>query len=873
VGLFKKKKTVVAHNIHNLMGEFENRQKFLPAIIVKGVLGQQNLGSHIIGEYTNGQGLKYRRIPKQSQKKGLTSFLQPVPFSVTSFNHDQFVADIKNYLTSVHQPKVVEVISADNDVLDEYDYGFHYLALDKTKHYLLDYEFQVNYNTTTSVLEYSFIDPVSNAEYHPEVHIPVPPLLIGVPGIFVVYRTTKESIPPVQVQIGSDSGTSHSTYPIPPSNVILDSANAVNNYDPTTDIFYLTLPWVSNNVEFKKGDIVDGVAQPTFGFYIERYVEDLQFPNVETDPNKPPKTGEPSTMLSWAYDHKRTFTYGYEVEFPLSICYPIGTGIPALDSIAANASSTVSTASENWFPVFPLRIDHQLAQTLIPNQYKIIKRLCKKLGINLKKIMKQYQDHDEWDKMSYIFIRFGVGINGHNKNRSNIAEYLFRFFFKLGLVGEGNNTSKVIAYNNALALYKAQMEARANNPEDYIGVPLPTPPAPIGVGQVRKFEQRYTRPNLGYDVKYLYNGIRHFTGTGKYKPDLKPRYYRVYAGKFVPVPVPDNSNVPGSGSGVPGWVDEIKKNQGNTSSFIIVHQVTDNFYEGLEISNLEEKVFILGKYALNAATQPQQDDSIGKPYFESGKDSELIIPMLPSILKECGMVSYTQIATEGVWGSIHTYQKVKVKRGWVRWALTIIAIVLIIVASFYDYSGTSQSAIYGGLIAAGASTAVAIVLTVIVKIVIAAIISAILSKVAVKLFGPKWGGLIAMIATVVISAYAGGGSFNLAQFTTAPNLISMAGAVAQGYGEHYKLKSEQIMEEMKSYSKESQEVWDEIYQQMYEETSTIDSRTMMEIMRRISDYESHDAFLQRTLMTGSDIADATAESISSFVDSTLVYPT
>jgi len=852
----KRRVIVVAYGVNNLNGTWENRGKYLNASILGATITETPMGEMFKEKYIFGHGMAYRRIPLFSQNRGITPWINLTPLSFVSYNVEQIQTQTKNYIdnTQLGFNEVAEILDVRVGDISLYDWGFYYLSLNPQYSYIFEMNFAVNYNETTSVFEYSVIDEVTGDPIIPEIHIPAPPPNTSSEGLYCLYRKFIQPPPKTytQTQEGPLPGTS---VPIPP----YSGYTLVSSYIPTDPVNgYYPEQYIYNKpgVPFQTGDVIGGEVQTTNGSVSNVIIYEVRYPNTGT-PSAPIKGTDPYYVY---YQKQDNLIYAYGPSEMKVIAYINGTGNGSLDAII-NTSKQTNTYSESFFPFLPLRIDHQEISSLVPSMWPKITQVGKKINMNVKKILREVKKEADWDKFSYIFIKFGVGINGHNRDRKNLAQYLWYFFQQFYSQSGGSDMAiKLAQYEQAVANYAALMKDREQNPQNYVGIPLPTPPTPPQPSSRTTFKYKSNAPNMGFELQFAWDGMQYLSGTGALYPGVPERGYRVFNGNEFYKKIDDWENNPDKTVTPPG----LPKLEYSGYSCIIYHQINSSSWEAIEIRQLEERVVIFkGEYILNISGQGDlNDEKLGRGNIGLGKDSDLIIPILPSALKKAGLISYTQLATEGSWLAVHAYVKTKRKKKGLRWVLAILVIVVTILIP--PAGVVSAGGITAGGVSAGAIASV--VASIAIKMVIGIILLKVLTWVAVKLFGQKWGYWLAVVAYVFITAYTGNfsGNNSLGNLTQAPNLLAMSSQIAGSVSQYYTAKIKETQQKWMAYQKESQEYWDEIYTKLYEVKSIIDPGEFLDIIREGMNGESRDSFLNRTLATGSDIAD---QSITFLLDS------
>ena len=122
----------------------------------------------------------------------------------------------------------------------------------------------------------------------------------------------------------------------------------------------------------------------------------------------------------------------------------------------------------------------------------------------------------------------------------------------------------------------------------------------------------------------------------------------------------------------------------------------------------------------------------------------------------------------------------------------------------------------------------------------------------------------------IVAGQMTGQGFSFDIFLRADNLLKLTNATINAYSLHTQAKTQDIYGQMRDLDEQYKKQKREIDALMYELTgfsSGFDPTILTEVLKNAS--ESRDAFNQRTLMTGSDIAELTQQMIGSFANSSL----
>lgn len=306
------------------------------------------------------------------------------------------------------------------------------------------------------------------------------------------------------------------------------------------------------------------------------------------------------------------------------------------------------------------------------------------------------------------------------------------------------------------------------------------------------------------------------------------------------------------------------------------HQITPVRYEVIEVTNFTyanliykgKSVVYSGLDALNGSDGPN----------ETG----FIIPLQEQSFKESGLVYTSQLAQSTYYCVFNCYVVKKVR--WYQSGIFgfVIAIVIAVVITIVTWNpaaggaaagaaaGTGAAA--GAAVGAASSTLAGAIMGAVANAIAGMIVLNIVTEVAKELFGDKVGSIIGAVASIVVMNVANGVmngmsvSEALTQLSSAPQMLKLANAVVSGIKDAINAdtqeiynKSQTMLQEYEQRSEEISKLQAELFNQ------TLDITSITDALKSYS-YEPRDSYLNRTLMTGSDIAELTMNLIHNFTD-------
>lgn len=534
----------------------------------------------------------------------------------------------------------------------------------------------------------------------------------------------------------------------------------------------------------------------------------------------------------------------------------------------------------DWLPISNLEDTPEPANNINPgleDLYPICKKAFRKaFGSKYLDIQKSILDNDSADKIDHAYAVFGVSLN---VKENACRKYIYKFFKKIidqaplpTEAAENDFYARYDVANGAEAIWFGW--ANTFLPFGIEGFDPPDrgvyPPIPW---QTLKIESVHT--GLPWNL---------FDSTSNYRTEIKWAFMREEFGTGKPVSKPtavrdevwfETLDAPITDYHEPDENDPDGFNQ----KIALYWQYEDDAWKRIVITGLQHINYVYRdmKVKITATEALDQNSTFNKIAKLVGVDVEyvdtespFIIPLEEIIYDEMGMVDRTQMATACCFLVFNSYEIDREE--WYETTLfKVIAIVLIIaltvvltVTSGPVGLGVGGKAAFGVLVGAGLSTTAALVVIGIGNALIALLLSWLLQKGATEVFGDKWGPLIGSIVTTLLTLGLSAGSLTEAinNLTRAEVLISLSSSVLTNY---LQIQTQETLESMKSmleqYSKKT-EYLENLSDKEFGNHTGIDLSLVSQYISELT--ENPDLFLQRTLMTGSDIVEITLDSINNF---------
>lgn len=580
-----------------------------------------------------------------------------------------------------------------------------------------------------------------------------------------------------------------------------------------------------------------------------------------------------STLLSPANDvisrRKQTTTQKIVGTYlsPLKIfIYQIGSGNETLDGLAFS-----EIHDGEYLPFIPIRLNNKfLKDTSYPGLYDLAAKAYKKAtgGADFAKLEKTVKDNEHLADIDYGYVMYGAALNMlDNAGR----EYIYRFFDKCLSQQMGTSAEYLAA--------KAERASYENFSEDYAvwdtnqsipGSPRYNTmrPAIPGLGTVATNSIKIksngtTLVPTNVDMKITWDLITKFTGTGLKKPGAKAGEYWLTKGPESTLN-PNVVLITGRGS------DTTLVPRSNFDNVIVInHQIDATHWESLQVA---------GAKHINNIYQNKSVDITAVEALDDAEESGFLIPLHYATMTEMSLKNSTQLGSACGYVVFNCYKIVKTGFfGSLFFQILIFVAIVALTVVFPPAAGLTG--VLGSAAAVGAAVGLSGTIGLLVGAAINALAALIIMKVvalgAVLIFGEKLGAIIGtivgLVALQVGTAFSNGMSFGdiLHSLTKADNLISITSSVGNGFSKFIVAGANETVQKtqdlLKDYQKKSKEFMDQYVKDFGFGTGTLDPLLLTDAYKDFV-LESSESFLDRTLLTGSDIAKLSMDFIDNFAD-------
>lgn len=507
------------------------------------------------------------------------------------------------------------------------------------------------------------------------------------------------------------------------------------------------------------------------------------------------------------------------------LIYKYQDGQPELD-----AFFSLSDNMGTFFPFIPVRLNNQfISDNFLPAVYEGARKALKKAtGTKLDALIEKVADNESLGDIDYAYAVFGVSLN---VEEHACRKYLYRFFKTLleaqpvpDALGDWEIAMEAaITSNTAWNQWKeAQWDASNllfGSPEPVL---LPYPPLPNYSVHVTSGAM----PVMNYDMLIQWAGIKEETGLGLKKVGAK------YGDLWFEIGITDSYEMFSYGAD-----DQLVPVAPITVEHVTLYwQETNNSWKSLKLSGLKHRNMIYGGKSV---------DITAKEALADADESGFIIPLHDEIYRSMSLVDSTQMSTACCFMVFNCYTVTKQK-----WYQTILFKIIVFLVQVKLY----------GLVSALTTAAVTVVI----------------EKVAVAIFGDKLGGIIAAAVNIAI-ANSPDGLTNTDMATIfgnmmkAENLIKLSMAVGDGVAGYLRDSAMEKVQEtqtmLEAYADKMAYI-DKLFEENIGYGRGILDPTMLTNSIGRMTPETMDNFLNRTLMTGSEIAELSMNMIDRFPEMT-----
>lgn len=556
---------------------------------------------------------------------------------------------------------------------------------------------------------------------------------------------------------------------------------------------------------------------------------------------------------------------------PALFVYRMGSGVAALDALGASA-----TVLPEFFPILPLRLNNKsIRDPALKTTYDAVAPAYRKLTrAKVDDLLDQIESNAHIADIDFCFLVQGVALNTKD---NDAREFLYRFFKGLMPLQRSSKSG----FETHLAGRKAALQDnvaidRWLKSAAYTG----TPSYLLGITEPSSSELSIyaaNQPDFDFRLRWVYADESQFLGNGKTHDGNQTRGL-MKKGEYWFSPAPDLvlPAIPRSTSNA-SWASPLYTATSYNRLWLF-HQHSAHAYSRLELVGLEHVNLVYGGHSVTIS---------GKDALADSDVSGFLVPLHYPTLRDMGLLRNTQLAGVSAHLVFNTYQVVKQKwyqTGFFRIILTIAMAVLSVVMPPAG-AGLTAAGILGTNLAVGAalgftSVMAAAIAGAIANAVAAMIVTALIQKGATHLFGEKYGQIIGTIVSFVAlnygKAYATTGKFDVdwGKLMRIDNLSKLTDSVTGAYSLWTKVNIANLAEDAerlgKDYKTKSEEIAAKSKEMLGMTAGEIDPMMFTDASEH--SMESVDAFIGRTTMTGSELAELSQLLVYEFAEMSLELP-
>jgi hypothetical protein len=893
MGIFSSAPTTfVSSVVYNMAGDVNKRPDFLKSTVASAVIGgSDSIADSLQAAYLGGPGVKFKTFAHWADSSGYTSVVGITLGQITTGN------SLDTTVLAVQIPHdaglTVSVQTADLGPVDSRWWGADYISQHHPE--LFSTDWNASYDGTTVVITY--------ADQTTESFVPVG-LDINARYIYAAYRLTS----------GESDGAIVPGTPVP-----LGSGEAFPSMVGwTQDSLTTTLqPVVLNTTVLTETSYSDGstgssdtTSSPADSSYIETHgvyektvhhgidpantsrtysTRSIQYQDQTGAvlPGVPVVTTRTDDMGGGVTRTTQTTTTTDVIVLtrtcrtdtqditnntfsPMKVfIYADGSGNPVLDAMF---SPPVDMGK--FFPYIPVRVDNRfISPTYQPDVYAAAKKAYRKaMASKFDDLVAKIADNPSLGDIDYAYVVFGVSLNVKDRKCKKYIYTFFQTILDLQSLSQGSYADWQVKWAAAKASHVAYAQWLQDNwgtgSDNVSTMPEVIPYPALPQQSVKIFSSETS--NMNFNIWMFWNGIEQTSGAGMKSADHK------VGDLWFEIGAPDIYEETYAAVGDTGVSPTT--NASTVTRVTLYFQQTANNWKALTILGLWHRNLIYGGYSVDISAVEALNDT---------EESGFIIPLHETIYSDTSLADATQMATACSSIVFNCYQVVRKK--WYQTAIfSIVMIIIIIVITIVTWgSGTGPAAAAYGAIgeAVGLTGTAAIIAGMAITMIASMVLMQIIGRVAKALFGDRIGAIVSTIATVVVmvvGAYEmGGGNWTTAlnSLTSPSGILQLTSAITNGASQYLEAQSSDVIKQttdmLNQYNDSMSQVSDLYAENIGTGLGQIDPLMLTDSavgsLRQLPTLtlEPPSTFLNRTLMTGSDIAELTSTLITQYTSLTL----
>lgn len=877
-----KKKTYVSSVVYNLAGPEKDRANYLKTLVISNKVSSHNtsITDTITQGYLTGPGIKLRNFTRWAKSSGYSDLLGIREGELTGQSNIR-ANDVSPHIPHDSDEDVV-VESAEIGSAELSSWVARYIL--ETAPNRINEEYVADFNESSDVVTIVFpdnnvmtftptgFDPNGRylyVSYKAVKENQVEPIVVGIPEVLSPSTPFPERDD--EWELLSEDSQEINTSLTTSTEVTVSYSDGRPDEETTNEeneeATYQEYNAAWEKIE-KRGrvDDVNKLSEEIFTEYhvqtvniVEEVTVDTVTETIEDDVVKTTETTVTKEVIKYTRTVQQdTQILHIKVWSNLRIfIYQQGGSNSGLNALFNSESSL-----GDFFPFIPMREYNEfLSSTKYPEIYDRSKYALKKaVDGSYDSVVEDVADNESIGDIDFAYVVFGVSLN---VQENSCKKYVYNFFTAIREQAETTNSithyeawrDDWIAVNNLRIQYGIWFRAQRQPSNPLFGSnapPSPAYPQPPS-GQIALIADGPI--NFNFNIKWNY--IYEMTGVGKLREDKNrgDLWFDIGNSDLYDEEFTD--------------ADRGLQRSYNIDKITLYWQDTAQTWRAIVIGGLRH---------VNHVYKGNSVDTSGVAALNDEEESGFIIPLHDGIYRAMSLKDATQMSTACTFLVFNCYQVVKQK--WYQtgiFKVFIIIVAIVISVYFPPGGGILGSATQVGT-ALGFTGTAAVIAGTVANAVAAIVITQIIQKGATALFGDKVGSIVGAIASVVAitvgSAYLDGSSISagFTSLTRADNLLKLTNAVGEGYAGYMQgaiaETNAMTQEVLNEYAATSEQI-NAQYEKLFGDSGGIVNPSVFtNAIQSDYHYESSTAFLDRTLMLGSDIAELSIRLLDNFVEIT-----
>ena len=833
MGIFsRKKKVYVSSVVYNMAGDETERANFLKTTVLGAVIhNKPSISGVITDTYLKGPGMRFRTFARWAERTGYNDLTGLVKGNILTGN------SIDNEILAGQIPvSPGSTIQIQSSSIGPGDYTFwadQWIAENYPERLSTNYESDIDEETNTIKITWA------DSSFSTFVSVGYNPLGSY---LYAVYIEESEG--------GEDPVVTGDT-------IDLEEGDSFPSIVGWTEISYTDDGEGEIHGVWERTTYMGQAPDRDATYSLKETMYQDTLPGEPEDPPPDPPE-EPPPIRSYRIDTQKL--YQFSRSSMKVFIYEKETGNAVLDEMFTQGDDM-----GNFYPFIPFRINNRFVSTSdYAETYPLAKKAYKKATTgDFDKMVEDLSENESLNDIDYAYTVFGVSLNViENASR----KYIYRFFQEImndfPETGGAAYDAWLVSWNAAKDswdAWTAWSAAQSDPGNPLYGTTQPTKlPYPAMPGSSIRIASTGV-PVMNYDMTISWSLLQETTGTGLLKPDAKRDELWFTIGGTNQF---DET----------GWLEEGGIWQPGVTGSFAVDEITLNWQE---TPTTWRKIRIVGLEHRNLIYKGKAVEISAKEALEDNDESGFIIPLHEGIYRSMGLVDGTQMATACSFMVFNCYKVVKQK--WYQTTLFKIILIVVAIIIIVVTWGTSTPAVLTALAAALGGTTMAIILAATIFVLASMVITNLITKAAISIFGEKWGAIIGAIVSVIAlnvgSAVAAGQSLATAfsGLMSAQNILALTNALGQGYAGYINAATAELAQQNQAvldrYETESRRIREAWAKNLGTGRAILDPFELTEAFE--INVESMDSFLQRTLLTGSEIAGMSLDMLTNFAQITL----